>query len=145
MTVRRFTVHMVPVGKQRARTGKGFSYTPKKTTVAEQNVRDAYVAAHPDVPPFDADTPLYLYVVAYFPPPKAMMTKKRMPLIEKELLPHFKTPDWDNVGKLVSDALNGFCYHDDSRICEANVSKWYSLHPRLEVMVGERDREPRNP
>lgn len=34
-----------------------------------------------------------------------------------------KKPDWDNVGKLVGDALNGVAYIDDAQIDDARVQK----------------------
>ena len=44
-------------------------------------------------------------------------------------------PDWDNLGKLVSDALNGIAYGDDKSVVEARVMKFYSELPRTEVIV----------
>ena len=46
-----------------------------------------------------------------------------------------KTPDYDNIGKIISDALNGVAYRDDAQIVEANISKYYSNLPRVEVMI----------
>ncbi len=44
--------------------------------------------------------------------------------------------DWDNIGKLVSDALNGVCWHDDSQVEDAHVKKRYDHErPRTEVEV----------
>ncbi len=48
-----------------------------------------------------------------------------------------KRPDWDNIGKIVSDALNELAYHDDSYIVDARVRKWYSDTPRVEVEITE--------
>lgn len=46
------------------------------------------------------------------------------------------TPDWDNYGKLVSDALNGLFYEDDAQVVDAMVSKHYTCGtPRVEVKV----------
>lgn len=44
-------------------------------------------------------------------------------------------PDWDNVGKIVSDALNGIAYRDDSQIVDARVVKRYSDNPMVKVSV----------
>ena len=44
--------------------------------------------------------------------------------------------DWDNLGKLVSDALNGVCWHDDSQVDDARVLKSIDPErPRTEVIV----------
>lgn len=37
-----------------------------------------------------------------------------------------KKPDWDNVGKIICDALNGIAYRDDAQIVFAAVSKSYT-------------------
>ena len=46
-----------------------------------------------------------------------------------------KRPDWDNVGKIVTDALNGVAYDDDSQIVSASVEKYYSEEPRTEIKI----------
>jgi Holliday junction resolvase RusA-like endonuclease len=44
--------------------------------------------------------------------------------------------DWDNLGKLVSDALNGVCWLDDSQVDDARVIKAIDpRQPRTEVEV----------
>jgi len=35
-------------------------------------------------------------------------------------------PDWDNLGKIISDALNGIAWRDDSQIVDASVKKFYT-------------------
>ena len=49
-------------------------------------------------------------------------------------------PDWDNIGKLVADALNGIAYDDDKCIVDAQVRKFYSDQPRTDIIIyGFRD------
>ena len=48
-----------------------------------------------------------------------------------------KRPDWDNIGKIITDALNEVAYHDDAQIVEAIVEKYYSDNPRVEVTIKE--------
>ncbi len=43
--------------------------------------------------------------------------------------------DWDNYGKLVSDALAGIYYANDKQIRLATVSLCYSKNPRTEVYL----------
>ena len=43
--------------------------------------------------------------------------------------------DWDNLGKLVCDAMNGIFYEDDGQICVAMVVKRYSESPRTVVTI----------
>jgi Holliday junction resolvase RusA-like endonuclease len=35
-------------------------------------------------------------------------------------------PDWDKLSRLVGDALTGIAYHDDARVVEAVVRKFYA-------------------
>lgn len=46
-------------------------------------------------------------------------------------------PDLDNVFKAVTDACTGILWHDDNQIVEAHIGKYYSLRPRVEVIVSE--------
>lgn len=43
--------------------------------------------------------------------------------------------DWDNIGKLVCDALNGVAYDDDKCVCDARVVKLYGEVPHLRVRL----------
>lgn len=60
---------------------------------------------------------------AYFPRPK---TRWRW-------TPWVK-PDWDNIGKLGGDALNGYPWRDDAQIIDGRVRKHYG-EPRTEVEI----------
>jgi Holliday junction resolvase RusA-like endonuclease len=37
-----------------------------------------------------------------------------------------KTPDWDNLGKFVSDCFNELIYQDDKQVISATVEKFYA-------------------
>jgi Holliday junction resolvase RusA-like endonuclease len=39
------------------------------------------------------------------------------------VLPNYATRDWDNLGKAVSDALNGVAYRDDNQVMDGRVTK----------------------
>ena len=64
--------------------------------------------------PFGENDPIYIKMVFYRTKPKSWP--------KKHLLPH-KKPDLDNFGYAVSNALNGVCYWDDSRIVAQVMSK----------------------
>lgn len=44
-------------------------------------------------------------------------------------------PDWDNLGKLVSDALNGIAYADDAQIAVSSVAKRYGAPERTVIRL----------
>ena len=76
------------------------------------------------------------YVDAYIPIPKSTPRRTQAKMITGEIRPIVK-PDWDNLGKLVSDALNAVAYDDDKCIIEARVRKYYSETPRTEITIKE--------
>ena len=122
-----------PCAKQRPRLGKGYTYTPKKTVNYETLVRELYIMQNYRQ---QLEGELVMTVRAYFAIPKSASKKKAADMSSGKIRP-VKRPDWDNVGKMCSDALNGLAYHDDSQIVSATVEKWYSTEPRVEVELRE--------
>lgn len=46
---------------------------------------------------------------------------------EDELLvPHIQDPDWDNIGKAISDSLKGVAWVDDCQVFDAHVIKLFA-------------------
>ena len=84
----------------------------------------------------DSGTPVTLRIVARFLPPKSgsKVMKKRM--LEGEVFP-LKKPDMDNIVKVVSDALNGVAYHDDTQVVLVVAKKAYSAMEGLDITVEE--------
>ena len=48
-------------------------------------------------------------------------------------------PDWDNLGKLACDALNGIAFKDDSQVDTGAVTKRprspYGTQPRIDIHI----------
>ena len=57
--------------------------------------------------------------------------------MEAGLIRPTKRPDVDNVLKIVCDALNKIVYDDDACIVDAQVRKYYSANPRVEISIEE--------
>jgi len=121
---------MEPVPKGRPRTsfknGKAQTYTPKDTVNAENQIRSEVATllaelGRSDVIFEDED---YVRMNATFYMTRPKSAKKRK-------LPNIK-PDWDNMGKLLTDAINGFLYKDDKIITTALIKKRYGFPPRIE-------------
>jgi Holliday junction resolvase RusA-like endonuclease len=121
-----------PCAKQRPKFGNGRTYTPEKTVNYETLVRQLYIQATKEY----HDGALRLVVDAFFTIPKSTSKKKREKMLQGIIRPT-KRPDWDNIGKIASDALNAIAYRDDSQIVDATVRKWYSDEPRVEVEISE--------
>lgn len=129
-----FTVEGSPFGKQRPRhTKAGHTYTPAETKAHEHEIAWAYAAQCKNYR-FPNGTYIDLRVIAYCMIPKSTSTSDRIKMEAGEIRPAV-TPDWDNIGKLVSDALNGIAYDDDKFVVDAQVRKFYSSRPRTVVVL----------
>lgn len=130
-----FEVPGTPVGKARPRITRFGAYTPEKTIVAEDTIRREYASAYKGFM-FGEKSQLYMVVNAHFPVPQSASAKTKKYMMCGVLRPT-KKPDWDNIGKLVSDALNQVAYYDDKQIVECMVRKFYSDRPRVEIIIDE--------
>lgn len=130
--MRAFFVAGTPVPKARARvTRSGHAFTPKRTVLAEQAVRDAYLQAWAGHAPLCG--PVSVTILCTFPIPKSWSRAKR----EAAKL-HTIRPDLDNLCKTVTDALNGHAYVDDSQVCELRATKSYTHgKPGLHISIRE--------
>lgn len=109
----RFTIPGDPRPKGRPRSGKGFVYTPKETVLAEHTVKAH--ARRAKVKPLAGPVAIELRFYR--------STRRRC--------------DWDNLAKLVCDALNGIAWRDDDQIEDARITKGHDpANPRTEVTVG---------
>ena len=75
-------------------------------------------------------------ITAYKPIPKSTSKRKTLQMLDNVIRPT-KKPDWDNIGKIVCDALNKTAFHDDAQIVDGSVIKCYSEQPRIEVEIWE--------
>ena len=132
-----FAVEGKPFGKQRPRHSKTSKtpYTPDKTRQTEQLFAAAYRSKYKGFK-FSNGSFLSLTVKAYMPIPKSKSKAIREGMRNGTIRPTVK-PDWDNIGKLVADALNKVAYDDDKSIVEAVVVKFYSDNPRTVVILHE--------
>jgi Holliday junction resolvase RusA-like endonuclease len=113
-------------------TKTGHTYTPDKTVNYETLVKQLYITQGHE----RLEGALKLTVNAFFSIPKSTSKKNKEKMLQGEIRPT-KKPDWDNVGKIISDALNEMAYKDDCQIVCATVRKWYSDNPRVEVEITE--------
>lgn len=126
-----FSVPGEPVGKGRPRfTRTGHTYTPGKTESYESLVRLAYGECGMV---FQKGVPVRVRITACFSIPKSASKKKRAMMIAGDIVPT-KKPDFDNIQKIICDALNGVA-DDDSQIVKADIEKVYSTVPHVEVNV----------
>ena len=132
-----FIIDGVPKQQQRHRTAKwGGTYDPsKKDKKALLNKVFEYTPKKP------LEGALQMILVFYMPRPKSHFRTGKYSHLLKDDSPinHIKTPDADNMAKLVMDALDmGNFYKNDSQICQLQIEKLYcdiGEKPRTEVHI----------
>lgn len=128
-----FKIPGPPQGKARARTGKGFGYTPEKTVLYENLIKQEFLANCKQR--WFNKEPLEVMITAFYPIPKSTTKKDRTLIAEGKLFPT-KKPDADNIAKVVCDALNGIAYADDTQIIRLVVNKRYTqMEPNVIVYI----------
>lgn len=132
-----FSVPGIPFGKQRpkfSRAGQYVkTYTPDETVSYENFVRLIY-QQEAKGQMFPEGSMLDVRIIAYYEIPKSTSKKKQRLMLEHKIRPT-KKPDWDNIGKIICDSLNKVAYHDDSAVVDAQVRKFYSENPRVDVTI----------
>ncbi|MCI1643146.1 MAG: RusA family crossover junction endodeoxyribonuclease [Bifidobacterium crudilactis] len=91
-----------PQPKQRPKVYRGVGVTPKRTKDAQQAILRMFTTKYPDSPPISGEVAIRL---------EFWMASR-----------HIK--DWDNLEKLVTDALNKSAFLDDSQITRSVVDKY---------------------
>lgn len=134
----KFSVLGEPQGKGRPRfnklpNGHVNTSTPEKTVLYENLIITEYRRQCKNAKFGDKDC-IYIRIIAYYGIPANTSKKKRWEM-ENGLIRPTKKPDVDNLAKVVCDALNNVAYHDDKQIVDAQVSKYYSDQPRIEVIL----------
>jgi Holliday junction resolvase RusA-like endonuclease len=122
-----------PVAKGRPRVTKWGTYTPEKTKNYETLVKELFFIEHGQTL---LEGQLKIDIKAYFSIPKSASKKKKQLMLEGELRPT-KKPDADNILKIIGDALNDLAYKDDKQIVSANIEKFYSDEPRVQIEIKE--------
>lgn len=125
-----------PQGKGRPRfstvCGHVKTRTPDQTVIYENLVKTEY--RNQSGVRFSDDAMLDVRVMAYYTIPKSISKKKRQAMLDHKVRPT-KKPDFDNIGKVICDSLNGIAYRDDAQIVDAQVRKFYSDTPRVVVII----------
>lgn len=133
----RIVVPGKPMGKQRPKFSTQGKFvkarTPQETVSYENLVKILYRESY-DGMFFEQDEPLELIVNAYFLPP-ANISKKKLALMYDNKIRPTKKPDFDNIAKIIGDALNAVAYPDDKQVVEASIHKFYDTEPRVEITV----------
>ena len=119
-------------GKARPRIYNGHAFTPKDTVNYENWVKLCYQQQGGKL----LQGSIRANIIAYYKIPKSYSKKRVQAIREGKEYPQ-KKPDSDNIIKIILDALNGICYHDDSQVCKIYFEKKYSEIPKVEITIKE--------
>lgn len=126
-----FQVPGQPVGWARAGGGKTMHrFTPAAQRNYSVAVKLFCQAAMAGAAPLDG--PIAVEIHAVYPWPASWSQRKRIAPGNRWKV---SKPDYDNIAKLVGDALNTIAWTDDARICKALAYKYYGDLPCLKVRV----------
>jgi Holliday junction resolvase RusA-like endonuclease len=118
-----------PVPKARPRVvnrgGKVRTFTPDTTARWEDMIRWAVMQNRPERL---LTGPLAAELTFFLPRPKSIPKSRQFPEVK---------PDWDNLGKAVTDALEGLLFENDSRLVRVLVTKVYGDPPRAAIVISE--------
>ncbi len=131
---RSFVIPGPPMGKARPKVFGKIAITPTKTVNYEVRVQQIYGELYGQCELLQG--PLGLNITAYFAIPDSAPRRKKEDMLSGQLRPT-KKPDFDNIGKIIADSLNGLAYQDDAAIVSALIQKKWSDRPRVEVEIWE--------
>jgi Holliday junction resolvase RusA-like endonuclease len=130
-----------PQGKGRprfstGRTKDGVPYTrvhtPLKTYTYETVIKRAAVKAMGERDPIEGC--VKVDILCLFQIPKSWPKLDKQRALDGDIRPTGK-PDWDNIAKVVCDAVRGIVWTDDSRVVDARVRKFYGKAPAVHFDV----------
>lgn len=138
----KFTVYSKIVQWKRVKS----RFDPVKKKIISNNVKDQVIftnlikEAYKNIGNgepfyFGDDVPIRIKVDAYFHIPKSMPKKYQKLLESGEKIRRLRTPDDDNLFKMVADSLNKVAYGDDKQ-CSCECSSYWTLgaeHLEIEI------------
>lgn len=133
----KFVVLGEPQGKGRPKFSRVGNHvqtrTPDETVIYENLIKTEYQRQCRGLRFQDGDQ-LDVRIMAFYAIPASVSKKRRRMMLDRQIRPG-KKPDWDNIGKVVTDSLNQVAYRDDAQVVDAQVRKFFSEQPRLEVTI----------
>lgn len=130
-----------PVGKGRPRLGRnGHVYTPDATRSKEHEVAALWWS--PTIP---IEIPVAVRITAYYGRAASHLLKDGESLSaigRRAGIVPMKTPDLDNVVKLVLDGLNGVAFRDDKQVQSVEATRWWATEQGPGVLVQVRALRP---
>lgn len=111
-----------PVAKARARVTKKGAFNPRKTELAQHEIR--FCLNSERAPKFSG--PLAMTLVFSFIKPAGVPRKRNWPTVK---------PDLDNLIKMVCDSANTILYDDDKQVVRVTAEKIYSYREGIDLTI----------
>jgi len=137
-------VHLTVKGEPKAqkrhrsgsRNGKSYTYDPSSSDKA-----DFLVLMHNSAPKSPLQGPISLLCKFHCTRPKAHFKTGKNAGQLKPTAPIWcqTRPDIDNYLKFIMDCANKILFNDDSQVVKVEMSKTYSISPRVEIYLEELD------
>lgn len=129
------TIHVLlreyPAGTPRPRTFKGHTFSPN----AKENKNYFRKALHSLIDELKlVTTPAEINIEAYLEMPSSVPPDEII-LFEAGILSPVDKPDYDNLEKGYTDMFTDIVVIDDDIFYHAEITKFYSLEPRVDVRV----------
>lgn len=121
---------MKPVPQQQTKQSRGRWYDP---SIKEKEMIIWQAREFAPKQPFDG--PCEVDLMFYMPIPKTSKIQARN-MANGVILP-IKRPDIDNLAYLVTNAMKGLFYQDDSQITDLSLHKRYGEQPKTVVKIIE--------
>lgn len=134
-----FTIEMVPQSTQRPRhTFTGRTYVPHAAERAD--LFENFILPNLENPPY-ISTPCAIYIDFYERTPNSFSQIKKI-LAEEKKIPNMTIRDIDNMLKAVLDFMQHGMLENDNKVYIAEVGKWYSVKPRIEITIKYLEKDP---
>lgn len=134
-----FSIDMVPQSTQRPRhTFTGRTYVPHAAERAD--FFENFILPSLSDPPV-ISTPCIVYIDFYEKTPASFSQIKRI-LAEEKRIPNVTIRDIDNMLKAVLDFIQHGMLENDNKVIIAEVGKWYSIKPRIEIKIKYMEKDP---
>lgn len=126
----RYTIYLLPKATPRPRSGKNGIFYVKGAKDNKKFFEKYMIDQDTEI----ITTPTKFYCTSYFPIPKSMNNVEKI-CAELGFIRPVSKPDWDNIAKAYCDMCQGCLLYDDSLIIEGVSKKYYSVKPRIEIVI----------
>jgi Holliday junction resolvase RusA-like endonuclease len=125
-----FEIHQKPIPQKQTQWGRGKGYDPSKK---DKETLIWQIRAYAPIKPIEG--PVLVDIMFYMPIPKTSKIQARN-MANGAILP-IKRPDVDNLAYLITNAMKGIFYEDDSQIVDLLLHKRYGEQTKTVVKVIE--------